>query len=300
MSKKEQKTEKWERGNKVLGHCQKTHIARPRQLLSVPKREDVGGDGGDEEDDAEGSDDEAAAAGKWSQKGALAADAVAVFTRSRWKVRMKIEKASQYLGRLRDIMRLLEVNRGEARIKEMQAQRTRLLGGICRVLGFESKRADGDAEPTVVLNAAALQSVLAFTKGRRLTAQALPLLPTVQKHMLLPEMMTALLVNKELPADEPKQFLALGPNTQYSLALVGCLQGTQPSPQLTAKCLEHVLAPQTAASLKAILHNKCCAQALQALLQTGSTICPADAETADQWAALQTKFIQLAQAATAL
>ena len=175
-----------------------------------------------------------------------------------------------------------------------------MLVSICRVLGFESKRAEGDADPTVVLNAAALQAVLAFTKGRRLTAQALPLLPTMQKHMLLPEMMRALLVTDALPADEPKQMLSLGPNTQYSLALVGCLQGTKPSPQLAVKCLGLVLESQTAKSLKAILHNKCCAQALQALLQTGSTICPPVAETTEKWAELQSKFIQLAQAATAL
>lgn len=321
-----QASQKWEKKHNVLGHCAKSHVSRPKQLLSIPKADPGAGDGGDEDanaDDGDNSNPE----GKWSELGSprhaqSTGAAIVPFKNSLWYTRLAVEKLARTTLALQDVLRLLEVQSHQPVAGEMHQQRIKLQRQLISGLGLKVVHAVGQGSGTEVAESnelhpqqhkiqsvdhVKLSAVLQLPKGARLVAQILLQLPAMVQHALIIDLVVHILSQEPLPVEAPPEAAVQPPAVQLSNVLLVCLKSPNPAAKLPlallAGCLNGALAKQTNESLGKILHNKSCAQVLQAVLEVGTTASTAAKENdvsktvSDEWAAARAKFVEMATAA---
>jgi hypothetical protein len=187
-------TNTWEKKHNVLGHCAKTSISRPRQLLAVPKAGDdaeltVTAEEAEEQEKQDGDK------GRWAD-GIDSGEKYPTFAGSRWGVRLAVEKGSRELFSLQDLMRLIGAAAGGQQAEEMKQQLGSLHQSLAQILGIVTP-ASGSTATTV--DQGRVDSLLSVPKGSRLVAQTLPLLPLVQQQTLLPALVLALVTQDPLP-----------------------------------------------------------------------------------------------------
>jgi hypothetical protein len=186
-------TSTWEKKHSVLGHCAKTSISRPRQLLAVPKAgdDDVTQTITEQAEDAKAA--ELGDKGRWAD-GIDSGEKYPTFAGSRWAVRLAVEKGYRALFLLQDIMRLLGAQpqpKGH-QAKEMKQQSATLLQSLGQVMGL----AEGGS---ATVDGGRVAALLSAPKGARLIAQTMPLLSVDKQRMLLPSLVLALMLQDPLP-----------------------------------------------------------------------------------------------------